>query len=300
MLVISKSIRISLNKITVSPYILLLVMGLLVMHGCATHQIIVPKVTPEATHLRLAGKFVWYDLFTTDIKSTSRFYEELFGWTFSDIVSEKKIVKTISRNGIPIANAIYLDSKNSKENESQWLSYVSVDDVDHTLMISNKNNGTIFKEAKDLPDRGRVAIVKDPEGALFAIVTTSEGDPPDRDFAQNHWMGSELWTTDLNASLAFYHLLLGYEQKMVGTDPDQKYCFLVRNGQARAGIVKIKWDHIKPNWLPYIAVKDVMDIVSKAEELGGKILLSPDKSIRKGSVAIIADPSGAVFAVQDI
>lgn len=300
MLVISKNIRISLNKIKVSAFILLFFMGLLVMHGCATHQIIVPKVTPEATHLRLAGKFVWYDLFTTDIESTSRFYEELFGWTFSDIVSDKKIVKTISRNGIPIANAVYLDSKSSKENESQWLSYVSVDDVDRTLMISKKNNGTIFKEAKDLPDRGRVAIVKDPEGALFAIVTTSEGDPPDRDFVQNHWMGSELWTTDLNASLAFYHLLLGYEQKLVGTDPDQKYCFLVRNGKARAGIVKIKWDHIKPNWLPYIAVKDVMLTVSKAEELGGNVLLSPDKSIRKGRVAIIADPSGAVFAVQDI
>jgi len=62
--------------------------------------------------------------------------------------------------------------------------------------------------------------------------------------------------------------------------------------------VKIPWDDVKPNWLPYIAVEDVMAIVAKAEELGGKILVEPDKTIREGRVAIIADPSGAVFAVQ--
>ena len=62
--------------------------------------------------------------------------------------------------------------------------------------------------------------------------------------------------------------------------------------------MKIPWDDVKPNWLPYIAVKDVMAIVAKAEELGGKVLVEPDKAIREGRAAIIADPSGAVFAVQ--
>ncbi len=29
--------------------------------------------------------------------------------------------------------------------------------------------------------------------------------------------------------------------------------------------MKIPWDNVKPNWLPYIAVEDVMAIVSKAK-----------------------------------
>jgi predicted enzyme related to lactoylglutathione lyase len=268
------------------------------MPACSKEQIIVPKVTPEPTHLRLVGKFVWYDLFTNDLQSTSRFYEELFGWSFSDTSSKEKLVKTIALNGVPIANAIHIDSVKGKMNESRWLSYMSVEDVDRALTVSKKSNGTIYMQPKDLPNRGRVAMVKDPEGAIFAIVTTSDGDPPDQGLIQNRWMGSELWTTNVDASLKYYHLLVGYEQRLVDVDTGPKYRFLVKNGQTRAGIVKIPWDDVKPNWLPYIAVEDVMAIVAKAKELGGKALVEPDKAIREGLLAIIADPSGAVFAVQ--
>ena len=62
--------------------------------------------------------------------------------------------------------------------------------------------------------------------------------------------------------------------------------------------MKIPGNDINPNWLPYIAIDDVMAIVEKAETLGGKILMAPDKTIGEGLCAIIADPSGAVFAVQ--
>jgi len=299
MVITRKKTRTFLMEVKVSLSILLLLMSL-VIQACSKEQIIVPRVTPEPTHLRLTGKFVWYDLFTDDLKSTSHFYEELFGWSFSDTASKKRQVKTIAIDGVPIANAIYLDPQNSKANESQWLSYISVENVGRALMVAEKNNGTIYKKPKDLPNRGRVAIVKDPEGALFAIVTTPDGDPPDRGPVQNHWMGSELWSTNPDASLTFYGLLVGYEQQLVDVGAGQKYCFLVKNGQTRGGIVKIPWDDVKPNWLPYIAVEDVMAIVTKAEALGGKVLMEPDKTIREGLLAIIADPSGAVFAVQQL
>jgi hypothetical protein len=284
-------------KTKVSLPILILLLGL-VVQACSKDQIIVPQVTPEPTHMRLVGKFIWYDLFTHDLQSTSRFYEKLFGWSFSDTASKEKLVKTVTRDGVPIANAIYIAPQNSKARESRWLSYISVEDVDRILVVSKKNNGTVYLQPKDLPNRGRVAIMKDPEGALFAVVTTSDGDPPDRGFIQNHWMGSELWSTNPDAALTFYHLLVGYEQQLVDVGAGPKYRFLVKNGQTRGGIVKIPWDDVKPNWLPYIAVEDVMAIVTKAEELGGKILVEPDKAIREGLLAIIADPSGAVFAVQ--
>ncbi len=297
MAIINKKIRTFLFKIKTSPFVLILFLGL-VMPACSKEQIIVPKVTPEPTQLHLVGKFVWYDLFTNDLQSTSRFYEELFGWSFSDTASKEKLVKTIALNGVPIANAIHIDSVKGKMNESRWLSYMSVEDVDRALTVSKKNNGTIYMQPKDLPNRGRVAMVKDPEGAIFAIVTTSDGDPPDQGLIQNHWMGSELWSTNPDAELTFYHLLVGYEQRLVNVGAGRKYRFLIKNGQTRAGIVKIPWDDVKPNWLPYVAVEDVMAIVAKAKESGGKVLVEPDKAIREGRVAIISDPSGAVFAVQ--
>jgi predicted enzyme related to lactoylglutathione lyase len=284
-------------KVKASLFVLILFLGL-VMPACSKEQIIVPRVTPRPTQLHLVGKFVWYDLFTNDLQSASRFYEGLFGWSFSDTASKEKVIKTIDRDGIPIANVILIDSEKGNVNKCLWLSYMSVENVDRALMVAKKNDGTIYMQPRDLPNRGRVAIVKDPEGALFAIVTTSGGDPPDQGLIRNHWMGSELWTTNVDASLKYYHLLAGYEQRLVDVGTGPKYRFLVKNGQTRAGIMKIPWDDVKPNWLPYIAVEDVMAVVVKAEELGGRVLIAPDKAIREGLVAIIADPSGAVFAVQ--
>ncbi|MBW2596614.1 MAG: VOC family protein [Deltaproteobacteria bacterium] len=297
MVITHKKTRTFLFKIKASLFVLILFLGL-VMHACSKGQIIVPKVTPEPTDLRLVGKFVWYDLFTNDLQSASRFYEGLFGWSFSDTASKEKVIKTISRDGVPIANAIHIDANKGNVNDCLWLSYMSVEDVDRALMVAKKNNGTIYMQPKDLPNRGRVAIVKDPEATLFAVVTTSNGDPPDQGLIQNHWMGSELWSKNPEAALKFYHLLAGYEQRLVDVGDGPKYRFLVKNGQTRGGIVKIPWDDVKPNWLPYIAVEDVMAIVSKAKKLGGRVLVEPDKTIREGRVAIISDPSGAVFAVQ--
>ncbi len=54
---------------------------------------------------------------------------------------------------------------------------------------------------------------------------------------------------------------------------------------------------MEPNWLPYVLVRDPKSIAAKAEGLGGKVLLSPEGVVHNGS-AVIADPSGAAFAVQ--
>jgi len=131
--------------------------------GCAKKQPTVPKITPEATHRHLVGKFVWFDLFTQDLESAGRFYQELFGWTFHDTASGGKIVKTIMRDGVPIANAVYVDPQKSKLAGSKWLSYMSVEDVDRAAMRVEQNKGSIYMKPKDLPDRGRVAVVLDPE-----------------------------------------------------------------------------------------------------------------------------------------
>ena len=144
MVITHKKTRSFLFKIKASLFVLILFLGL-VMHACSKGQIIVPKVTPEPTDLRLVGKFVWYDLFTNDLQSTSRFYGELFGWSFSDTASKERLVKTIARDGVPIANAILIDPEKGNVNECLWLSYMSVEDVDRALMVSKKNNGTIYK-----------------------------------------------------------------------------------------------------------------------------------------------------------
>lgn len=295
-----KNIRAIFSKTKLWLSFLIVFFMVIGANACSKQQIIVPKLTPEPTNLRFVGKFVWFDLFTHDLQSVSHFYEELFGWSFYDVESGDKSVKTILRDGIPIGNAIQINPQKINVNESRWLSYMSVEDVDRTSMLVKKNNGSIYIRPKELPYRGRVAVAKDPEGALFAIVTASDGDPPDQGFIENFWMGSELWTTDMGSALKFYRLLVDYEHQLVDVGTESKYHLLVKDEQPRAGIVQIPWDDVKPNWVPYIAVNDVMAIADKSEQLGGKLLVEPDKNLREGFVAIISDPSGAVFAIQQL
>jgi len=299
LIILSNRFR-SFRKISVILVVSAVLIFWMNISGCSKQQIQMPSVSQTADGQHHAGKFVWFDLYTDDLKSTTRFYEEVFGWSFQTTSFENSNVKTIFRQGIPIANAIYTKPLKKDIKESRWLGYISVDDVDRACQVIEQNKGSIYLTPRNVPNRGRVAVVIDPEGAIFGIIKTNDGDPPDSGKVENYWMGSELWTTDLDSATNFYHLVAGYEAQQVRMGNDTDYTFLVKDETPRAGLVKITWDHIKPDWLPYIAVSDVVDVVGKAQKMGGNILVKPDTSGLEGLVAIITDPSGAVFAVQQL
>jgi hypothetical protein len=56
--------------------------------------------------------------------------------------------------------------------------------------------------------------------------------------------------------------------------------------------------NMQPLWLASVMVADPAASAQRAKELGGRVLLTPRMDVRKGSVALIADPSGAVLALQ--
>jgi len=268
--------------------------------GCAKKEITVPSLTPEPTREQLTGKFVWYDLFTHDLQTTGTFYQELFGWTFTDTEPANALVKTINRDGVPIANAVEIDPLKKDANESAWLGYVSVPDVDKAAELVKLNNGSLYKDPGDLPERGRIAIAIDGEGAIFGLVNSPSGDPPDPVERQNRFIGSELWTSDLDKAITFYTALAGYELNVVEVGAGIKYHLLTRDSVPRAGLARITWDEDKPNWIPYIAVQDVEQTIAQAEKMGGSVLINASEEMRDNPLAIIADPSGAVFGIQQI
>jgi hypothetical protein len=49
----------------------------------------------------------------------------------------------------------------------------------------------------------------------------------------------------------------------------------------------------------YVRVGDVDAVVARATQFGGRVLFAPSPDVRKGSVAIIADPGGAGLLVQE-
>jgi predicted enzyme related to lactoylglutathione lyase len=85
--------------------------------------------------------------------------------------------------------------------------------------------------------------------------------------------------------------------KKFSTAAENMYYVFNNESKPRAGMVKIPYENVKPHWMPYIAVKNPSEITSKVESLGGSIYVGPQE-ITRNDAAILADPSGAVFTIQ--
>ena len=234
------------------------------------------------------------------MQTTVKFYNRIFGWTFTDTAGPGTPVKTIRRQGIPMANVVQIAPEKMDANESAWLGYMSVPDVKKAAKLIKQHKGSLYRNPKNLPDRGMIAIAIDSEGAIFGLLNSSSGDPSDKGNRQNNFIGSELWTTDRDKAIELYTALAGYKLDIVEVGAGNKYHLLTRDSMPRAGVVKIPWDDVKPNWIPYIAVKDVRQTITQAEKLGGRLLIKPSKEMRDNTLAIVADPSGAVFGIQQL
>jgi len=75
---------------------------------------------------------------------------------------------------------------------------------------------------------------------------------------------------------------------------------LSSGGADRAGILRNPTDAWSPVWLTSFGVADAATAAAKAESLGGTVLLAPSPEVREGTMAIVADPSGAIVVLQQI
>lgn len=111
----------------------------------------------------------------------------------------------------------------------------------------------------------------------------------------------DLTTTDPAAAQAFYTSVLGwdYEARPTGGGPD--YFLARRNGRKVAGLMQQPPEQaqmgIPPNWTTYVAVDDCDAAVAAAAEAGGQVLMPSMDVMTEGRMAVIADPTGAVFGV---
>jgi predicted enzyme related to lactoylglutathione lyase len=82
--------------------------------------------------------------------------------------------------------------------------------------------------------------------------------------------------------------------------PSGTYTMVTLSDKQIAGLMKLPEEAKKmgapPHWLSYVAVDDAQRATDKAKELGGKVLAGP-MSVGPGTMSVIQDPTGAVFAL---
>jgi len=271
--------------------------GLIFISACSK-QLEVPPINEKPLNNYTHGKVIWYDLLTDNPALVKSFYGSLFGWTFEESKESEGKYFLIKHDGKSVGGIIHLEDLSKDVDYSQWLPYLSVDDVDKSVEYFNIKGGNIIRDAFEFPNRGRTAAVQDPEGAVIAILKSSSGDPEDNKAVIDEFFWNELWSNNMDNALSFYSGFLGYEKGEIEGLKIDDYYVLHKDNKPRIGIKEIPFKkEVKPNWLSYIAVDDTKTILDKVEDLGGKILIAVDGS-QRGSAAIISDPSGAVFGIQ--
>jgi uncharacterized protein len=243
------------------------------------------------------GRFVWHDLVTDDVAASQMFYAALLGWEFESTTRAGRPYVIARSGGQPTGGIV--QRKETRTGPATWLSYLSVTDLDQAIGQVTSAGGTVVLVPTPVGAYGRVAVVLDPQGAplgLAGVTGTLAPEPAQPPLHRFFWM--EHLAKDGPAALAFYKRLGGYESS-VASESAIEYHVLKRQ-RSRAGLLQIPPDlqGVQPNWLPYVRVADPAALAAKAVSLGGKVVIEPRAEVRKGTLAVVTDPTGAALALQ--
>ena len=286
-----------------NPRITVLVLALLAA-GCTAVTVNLPPITETPTDERHNGKVVWRDLLTNTPEASRQFYGQLFGWEFEQPrlfvgVGSGDSYMLIRHNGRLIGGMVDTNALGKTENISQWITTISVADIDAAVDRVAGAGGRVVNPPESIGDRGRMAVIEDSTGALFALIQTREGDPADSEPAQNDWLWDELWTSDVDSATGFYREVLGFEHTDHEIEnADREYRVLKYAGKPRAGVLSNPFEKERPVWVNYIRVEDPSAVTAKVDALGGRVLVEAQARAIGGEVAFIAGPSGAGVALQ--
>jgi predicted enzyme related to lactoylglutathione lyase len=257
--------------------------------GCQLTSSELPAISDTGT--KHIGHVVWHDLITPDLAQSKAFYGDVFGWQFKQ-VNDSYLLAT--SDGQLIAGMAELDNK---QNASHWLSMLSTDNI---AAISEKTvtaGGKVLIASTEIKGRGSIAVLEDPQGAVFSLINTVNGDPA-ATYSDNRWIWQEVWTDNPEQSQSFYQSLGNYsvQTKTLG---ENNYKYLTADNKPAIGFVKKPDTNIGNTWVNYIKVANISDILLKVKAAGGVVLMAPTQQVRNGSVAIIRDPAGAGIVIQE-
>jgi uncharacterized protein len=124
-----------------------------------------PKTTIGAELVNVPGAFCWNELYTSDLDAAKSFYGQLFGWEWHEFEQSPEPyfvimnqghgnggVRTLAQPGVP----------------PHWLVYFAVEDIESALSKLGELGGESVTGAIDI-GIAKVAVVKDPQGAVFAL-----------------------------------------------------------------------------------------------------------------------------------
>lgn len=248
-----------------------------------------------ATH----GAPNWVDLSTPDVEAAVSFYRDLLGWSVERQTTPMGDYFVAEAGDREVAGMMAHGAGMEKA-PAMWTTYFFVEDVDTAAERVVEHGGAVIAAPFDIPD-GRVAVVTDPTGAMFALI--SHAMPEGHSYlAEDHgsvcWI--ELLTRDTQTAETFYADVFGWKAETQIFE-EITYTTFQLNGEEVAGMMYMPATvpaEAPAHWSVYFAVDDCAAVEHRIAELGGQVLY-PTTPTNTGKFAVAADPQGATFDLME-
>ena len=243
------------------------------------------------------GAFCFVESGSTDIESSSRFYEGLFGWEVDQrtVPDGGTYVRFLMRGG-PVAGMYAAEAADDVEGvPSRWLSYVSVVDAVATLDKAIALGATAFGDVVEVPGVVTVAEFSDPAGAVCGLWQPGSHIGASYVAEPGSLAWNDLLTPDPLGAASFYCSLFDWTHETAELRSSSYHLFRCGD-RLRGGMTDTSGngdDH--SSWRAHIGVEDLDAATAKAIELGGHI---DDDAIHVpglGRRAAVHDPAGISF-----
>ena len=123
-----------------------------------------PRTSIGATLVNTPGSLTWNDLVTPDPEAAADFYGKLFGWTTEEVPDAGRLP------GHPQRRAQQRRDHAACEGPSNWMPYFGHDDVDRLVSEIDGLGGRLYNGPMPMW-QGSIAVLGDPQGAVFAVWT---------------------------------------------------------------------------------------------------------------------------------
>ncbi len=250
------------------------------------------------------GRFVWYELLTTDPQGAIAFYSEVVGWKTQPFGDSSDYTMWVGEQG-PLGGVTLLpDDAKRMGVPPYWQANVEVANVDETVAKVKELGGQVHHQ-EDVPTIGRFAVIGDPQGAVISVFTPSSGMPSHDASKPGEFSWHELYTTDHEAAFAFYHQIVGWERlDEYDMGPMGKYLLWGRQGKQLGGMMTKPKNMKAPDgrevptsWMYYVTTADLDAALARAKAKGVRVLNGPMEVPGGQRIVQLMDPQGAAFAL---
>jgi uncharacterized protein len=247
-----------------------------------------------------SGRFVWYELITTDMPAAKAFYSKVVGWGAQDVSTPDLAYTLFTAGRAEVSGLIDLPEDARKMGATPWwMGYVGVKDADVTADRIKRLGGAVYVPPTN-SNIGRISVVADPQRVTLGLVEGLK--PRQQQPAEPGKLGRvgwhELIAADREKSFAFYGELFGWQKEDAETGPTDTYQLFSAGGQTIGGMSTKRPMEPGPFWLYYFNIGDIDAATELVKAGGGQILEGPQELLDGSWIARCTDPQGATFALQ--